>query len=98
MRVIQDSDDEFEEDLEVVPIAPKIADASTTQHEQGKDTSSGTGSTGMLIKAMTNPLTDEVSRIVEESLCGSPSQPSSVAFRSFWCTLSDRATIFSVTS
>jgi hypothetical protein len=48
MRVIQDSDDEFEDDLEHE--APARGDASAVQLEQVKDASSksGTGSTGML--------------------------------------------------
>jgi hypothetical protein len=46
MRVIQDSDDELEDDLEVVPLPPKAVDASA-QQERVKDVSSGTGSTGM---------------------------------------------------
>lgn len=47
MRVIQDSDDEFEEDIEIIPSLPTAVDASTSQHERAKDASSGgTGSTG----------------------------------------------------
>jgi hypothetical protein len=45
MRVIQDSDDEFEEDAEIIALPTKAVDASTEQ-ERAKDASSGTGSTG----------------------------------------------------
>jgi hypothetical protein len=46
MRVIQDSDDEFEGDLEDATHAPQ--NASAARDERGKDASSvpGTGSTG----------------------------------------------------
>jgi hypothetical protein len=45
MRVIQDSDDEFEGDAEIIALPPKAFDASAEQ-ERAKDASSGTGSTG----------------------------------------------------
>jgi hypothetical protein len=50
MRVIQDSDDEFEDDLEHGARVPQAGDASTVQQEQVKDATSisGTGSTGTL--------------------------------------------------
>jgi hypothetical protein len=48
MRVVQDSDDEFEEDLEDAPPAPQ--NASAARDESSKDAQalslSGTGSTG----------------------------------------------------
>lgn len=50
MRIIQDSDDEFEEDLEA-EIAPKeAANAPLAQQEHGGGDASaaGTGSTGMM--------------------------------------------------
>jgi len=46
MRVIQDSDEEFEDDVETIALPPKTVDASAEQ-ERAKDASSGTGSTGM---------------------------------------------------
>jgi hypothetical protein len=50
MRVVQDSDDELDEDLEVDLQPPRTVNASVTPHERGKDASStpGTGSTGAL--------------------------------------------------
>ncbi|KAF2833301.1 hypothetical protein CC86DRAFT_451044 [Ophiobolus disseminans] len=67
MRVIQDSDDEFEEDIEVVPLPPKPLDASTAQHERANDASSGTGSTESLKRAFAE---------VHRALLQSPSVPS----------------------
>jgi membrane-bound lytic murein transglycosylase MltF len=50
MRVIQDSDDEFEDDLEHEGQVPQAGNASAAPQEQVEDASSkaGTGSTGML--------------------------------------------------
>lgn len=47
-RVIQDSDDELEDDLETEARSPPAANASAVQHERAKHVSSasGTGSTG----------------------------------------------------
>jgi hypothetical protein len=49
MRVIQDSDDELDEDLESEAQPPRGANTSAIQHERGKEASPapGTGSTGM---------------------------------------------------
>jgi hypothetical protein len=46
--VIQDSDEELDDDLEVDLQPPRAVNASATRHERGKDASStsGTGSTG----------------------------------------------------
>lgn len=50
MRVIQDSDDDLEDDLEHEAQAPRAGVASAIQQEQVKDATStpGTGSTGTL--------------------------------------------------
>jgi hypothetical protein len=48
MRVIQDSDDEFEDDLQDEAQAPQAGGAPGGPHDHGRDASlqSGTGSTG----------------------------------------------------
>jgi hypothetical protein len=45
-RIVQDSDDELEEDLEADIVPPKQLDAS--KHPASNDASHGTGSTGRL--------------------------------------------------
>jgi hypothetical protein len=53
MRVIQDSDDESDGDLEVETHKPQIADTSKIQHQPVKDVSSSTGSTGVFTQRRT---------------------------------------------
>jgi hypothetical protein len=55
MRVIQDSDDESDGNLEDETPKPQVADTSATQHEPTKVALSGTGSTGASTRRRTLP-------------------------------------------
>lgn len=73
MRIIQDSDDESEDDIEIIVPAPKENDASGKT--KCNDSSNDTGSTGKSQKGLGGYSPSYLHRIVEAGHSGGASQP-----------------------
>jgi hypothetical protein len=87
MRVIQDSDDESDGNLEDETQKPQATNASAIQHEPTKDASPGISSTGAYTRHRNHPLkklTNRV-RILEKGVYRTRSWSFSISIGSICC-------------